>query len=65
MTVPDNSYRELRFTLEITTELDEGDEVDPTIAYVRDWLTDNQYDSVLIRYRFAPSGWEGGRVNSR
>lgn len=35
--------RELTFTFEISTTLGAGDEVNPTMRYVGDWLNDNNY----------------------
>lgn len=40
--------RKLRFTLLITTELGEGDEMRAAVAYVTDWLNDNGYDYVVV-----------------
>lgn len=46
--------RTLFFTLNISTELDEGDEVEPTIEYVEQWLTEQRYDSHLASSHTEP-----------
>lgn len=44
----DDERRELRFTLEIVTDLGEGDEAKPSVEYVTDWLNDNGYGYVVV-----------------
>jgi hypothetical protein len=39
----------LRFVLEIETRLGDGDAVEPSVDYVTEWLTHNEYDSRLIK----------------
>lgn len=40
--------RALRFTLEISTTLAEGDEPGPSMRFVGDWLNDNGYDYAVV-----------------
>lgn len=52
--------RTLHFTLEIETELDEGDEEQPTIEYVTDWLNQNGYGYRYVGQYVVPIPEVGG-----
>jgi hypothetical protein len=55
----DDRWRSAGFILSISTMLDSGDELEPTVEYVTDWLNREGYDVKVLHQGERPAfKWE-------